>query len=123
MKTAVGASLQPIVDVAPQLCAQATVAGPTVVPPIPQRHAAARRIAPPIPQQRVVAPPMVPPIPQQRTVARRMAAVVDQRVADRMAAANVNSPSQSLHLAATETRSGGTYQFRRFPIFAQFRLL
>ncbi|MGA7647609.1 MAG: hypothetical protein WBW01_13935 [Terriglobales bacterium] len=82
MKTAVGASLQPIVDVAPQLCAQATVAGPTVVPPIPQRHAAARRIAPPIPQQRVVAPPIA-------AVADRTAA--DLMVADPMAVTRTNS--------------------------------
>ncbi|MGD0826011.1 MAG: hypothetical protein ABR908_15595 [Terriglobales bacterium] len=60
---------------------------------MPQRHGAARPTVPPTPQQRTVVHPMVLRI-QQRAVARRMVAVADQKVADRMAAANANSQSQ-----------------------------
>jgi len=77
VKTSVDASLPAVVNAALGLYARATVAGPTVVHPIPQRHAVARRT--------------VLPMPQQRAVARRMAAVPDHMVADRMAAANANS--------------------------------
>jgi hypothetical protein len=93
----------PIVDVAHRQCARATVAGPTV--------------APPMPQQRTVTRPMALPI-LLRTAVRPIVAVADRMVADRMPAANTNSR----YLAAHGTRSGGALQFRRFAFPRSFAL-